>query len=59
MLIHTWFCWQLLELVADVVEAAESDSEHCVTETKCVADEETVGKSAEVVRTSEPDEEGD
>ena len=56
MLIHTWFCWQLLELVTDVVEAAESN---CVTESKSVADEEDVGESAEVVRTSEPDEEGD
>ena len=53
MLIHTWFCWQLLELVADVVEAADID---CDTETKCVADEETVGERAEVVSTSEPDE---
>ena len=52
VLIHTWFCWQLLELVADVVEPAESN---CVTETKSVADDEAVGESAEVVRTSEPD----
>ena len=56
VLIHIWLCWQLLELVTDIVEADEID---CDTETKCVADAEAVGESAEVVRTSEPDEEGD
>ena len=63
VLIHTWFCWQLLELVADVVEAAEIDCDRvaellCVTDIKVVVDEEAVDESTEVVRTSEP-EEGD
>ena len=68
VLIHTWFCWQLLELVTEVVEPAELElvtdvvevaGSSCVTESKSVADEEAVGESAEVVRTSEPEEEGD